>query len=241
MTHLLSVPATLVILLTGSCLRQAPDTGPGPGNNTQPAVSTQASDTCHQARTAAATDFRKGTYELHSREFLPLENAYLDVLAADYQVQWRFVETDEPGSYFGCYDDHLLALLESKYGPDFLKAARSKADSLDQTGKWNRDASFRQGFEAQQAFLYGHIDWKKAPERTGKASRVYVSFTVDTLGRIRNPVITKGLDPAHDQEALRVVGLMPDWNPTYRQGKPKSFGWTLPILFTRAMRLRYAR
>ena len=64
----------------------------------------------------------------------------------------------------------------------------------------------------------------KYPEEVLKDSlqgKVYVTFTITKTGKVENPQITRGIHPALDKEAIRVVSLFPDWKPgeKYYPGK----------------------
>ena len=61
--------------------------------------------------------------------------------------------------------------------------------------------------------------------------RVVVKFYIDTLGHVCAPEIVKGRDSALDREALRVVGLFPDFIPAQHLGKKVNAWFTLPISF----------
>ena len=61
--------------------------------------------------------------------------------------------------------------------------------------------------------------------------RVVVKFYVDTLGHVCAPEIVKGRDSVLDREALRVVGLFPDFIPAQHLGKKVNAWFTLPISF----------
>ena len=61
--------------------------------------------------------------------------------------------------------------------------------------------------------------------------RVVVKFYVDTLGRVCEPKIVRGKDSALDREALRVVGLFPNFLPATMNGKKVNAYMTLPITF----------
>jgi negative regulator of sigma E activity len=39
------------------------------------------------------------------------------------------------------------------------------------------------------------------------------------------------VDPALDAEALRIVSLMPQWQPGKQQGKPVIVFYTIPVTF----------
>jgi TonB family protein len=69
---------------------------------------------------------------------------------------------------------------------------------------------------------------KKYPEQARKDSiegRVVVSFTVESDGTITNAQVVKSLHPLLDAEALRVVNLMPKWEPGAQSR------YNLPIYF----------
>jgi len=63
---------------------------------------------------------------------------------------------------------------------------------------------------------------------TGK---VYVGFTVDTLGNVKDIEIKKGITTSTDEEAIRVVKLL-TFVPGTRFGQPIEMKMVLPISFT---------
>jgi protein TonB len=65
---------------------------------------------------------------------------------------------------------------------------------------------------------------------TGK---VYVKFMVDKEGKIEHPELLKGIGGGCDEEAVRILQLMPDWNPGKQNGyKVNVGGIVLHIDFT---------
>lgn len=63
--------------------------------------------------------------------------------------------------------------------------------------------------------------------------RVIIQFVVDEEGKVRSPVVLRGLHPLMDAEALRIVRSMPRWEPArdVRHGKPLRRKFTLPVMF----------
>lgn len=61
--------------------------------------------------------------------------------------------------------------------------------------------------------------------------RVIVQFYVDSLGRVCEPKIVRGKNPALDREALRVVSLFPNFIPGTINGKKVNTYFTIPITF----------
>ncbi|MEP6646034.1 MAG: energy transducer TonB [Saprospiraceae bacterium] len=60
---------------------------------------------------------------------------------------------------------------------------------------------------------------------------VVVDFVIDSSGKVTAPVVTSGLGHGTDEEALRVVSLMPAWTPGVLEGKHVAVKMTMPILF----------
>ncbi len=82
--------------------------------------------------------------------------------------------------------------------------------------------------------------WKYAQENTrypeiaaenGVYGTVNVSFVVNKLGNVVDVKILRGVDPALDKEAMRVIKSSPKWEPGNQRGKPVSVIMNLPIKF----------
>ena len=62
--------------------------------------------------------------------------------------------------------------------------------------------------------------------------RVILTFVVDTDGSIDDVKVVRSVDPLLDNEAIRVVKMMPQWNPGKAyDGTPVRVKYTLPITF----------
>lgn len=60
---------------------------------------------------------------------------------------------------------------------------------------------------------------------------VVVEFVIDSSGHVIDPVVKTGLGHGTDEEALRVVSMMPAWTPGVLEGKHVAVRMTMPILF----------
>jgi protein TonB len=54
---------------------------------------------------------------------------------------------------------------------------------------------------------------------------------VDTDGGISNVTIMRGVDPALNEEAQRVIRGAPEWEPGQQRGEPVRVQFTIPIVF----------
>ena len=68
-------------------------------------------------------------------------------------------------------------------------------------------------------------------KENGISGRVTLQFTVDTDGTVINVKVLRGVDPALDKEAVRVVSMSPRWTPGSKDGRPVKVTYTFPVIF----------
>lgn len=79
--------------------------------------------------------------------------------------------------------------------------------------------------------IKSNIQYPEDAVKTKTQGPVVVEFVVSKTGAITQPKVTKGLGHGCDEEALRVIGLMPAWVPGKQNGQPVNVRMTLPVLF----------
>ena len=83
-----------------------------------------------------------------------------------------------------------------------------------------------------QSWLSKNVKYPESARKEKVAGRVIVEFTIAPTGEIIEPKIRRSAgNEALDQEALRVVRLMPDWKAGRNSGSPVSVRITQPITF----------
>lgn len=90
---------------------------------------------------------------------------------------------------------------------------------------------FPGGMKALMDFIQKNIRYPEEARKNGIQGRVAVSVVIDENGRVTAPVIMRSRYPALDEEALRIVGLMPQWKPGMQQGKAVKVEFTFPVTF----------
>lgn len=60
---------------------------------------------------------------------------------------------------------------------------------------------------------------------------VVISFVIDPQGKVSNVRVVRPASPLLNDEALRVIRSMPDWQPGRQHGKPVSVEFSLPVRF----------
>jgi TonB family protein len=80
-------------------------------------------------------------------------------------------------------------------------------------------------------FIYENIKYPEIAKTNNIQGRVILRFCVTYKGKIDQISILKGIDPSLDAEAMRVVGILPQWTPGKQGGKPVNVWYSLPINF----------
>ena len=89
-------------------------------------------------------------------------------------------------------------------------------------------------------FIYSHINWEILP-KDSIAAKVVVQFSANEQGVIDQIKMMRGHSQIYDQEAIRVVRSIPEWDIYYRRGKHERNEWNLPIHFSPENRKKYAQ
>ena len=90
---------------------------------------------------------------------------------------------------------------------------------------------FPGGEAALRKYIAQSVKYPVIAQENGIQGRVYVSFVVNTKGKVTDVKIARGVDPNLDKEAIRVVNAMPAWKPGKQRGKAVKVSYTVPINF----------
>lgn len=91
--------------------------------------------------------------------------------------------------------------------------------------------SFPGGDAALMSFIANNIKYPKAAQRIGIEGRVTLLFVIDETGAITNIEVLKGIGAGCDKEAIRVLKMLPNYNPGKQRGVPVKVRMRLPINF----------
>jgi TonB family protein len=95
----------------------------------------------------------------------------------------------------------------------------------------NRKVMYPDGDYGLLAFIGGKLRYPLTAQIEGVKGRVFVSVSVDSLGNTNDVKILRGIREDLDNEALRVVKLIPKWLPEIRDGKPIESSITIPVKY----------
>lgn len=91
---------------------------------------------------------------------------------------------------------------------------------------------FPGGMPALVEFIRKNLRHDKAE----KKERVIIQIVVDKEGNATNPMVLRSVAPTLDEEALRIVSLMPKWKPGRQAGKNRNVKFVFPVVFEPSVR-----
>jgi protein TonB len=91
--------------------------------------------------------------------------------------------------------------------------------------------SFPGGDQALLRFLSDNLRYPSLALESRIQGLVVVQFIIDEKGQISAPSILRGIGGGCDEEAIRVVQLMPAWKPGKQRNRPVKVRYNLPVRF----------
>lgn len=155
------------------------------------------------------------------REELPPINKIIDIVPDDYVLEDVVFNWE--------------VTVNTTY--DFIKAYTDEPEIVDEAPipfAVVEDKPLFNGGNPNQEFtryIVKHLKYPEIAAQNGVYGRVTLRFIIDEEGRLLDPEIIRGVDPALDAEALRVVRSSPGWTPGKQRGKAVKVSYTFPIYF----------
>lgn len=81
-------------------------------------------------------------------------------------------------------------------------------------------------------FIAKNIKYPPIAKENNITGKVYISFVVSKTGKVTNVEVVRSVDKYLDAEAVRVINLMPNFEPGKQRGKPVNVKYNIPINFT---------
>ena len=90
---------------------------------------------------------------------------------------------------------------------------------------------FPGGEEAIREFVAKNIQYPQKAIDAGAYGRVFVGFVIEPDGSVSNVTLLRGIGFGCDEEAMRVVKMMPKWKPGMQKGEAVRVSYMIPINF----------
>lgn len=90
---------------------------------------------------------------------------------------------------------------------------------------------FEGGDSALMQFIANNVVYPEEAVKNGIQGRVYVKFVINKKGEVTKAKIARSVHSLLDEEALRVVNLIPDWTPGKQKKRPVDVAFIVPLNF----------
>jgi TonB family protein len=90
---------------------------------------------------------------------------------------------------------------------------------------------FPGGDNALMRYINSNIIYPETAKENNIQGKVIIRFAVLASGKIGNISVLKAVAPSLDNEALRVIGSLPDWIPGRQGGKAVNVWYSVPVTF----------
>ena len=91
---------------------------------------------------------------------------------------------------------------------------------------------FPGGNSAMYNFISKNMVYPSEAQENNEQGKVVVQFVVMNDGQVQDATVVRGVSPAIDKEALRIIKIMPRWQPGKQNGKPVNVRFVLPLTFS---------
>lgn len=104
----------------------------------------------------------------------------------------------------------------------------------------SRLSEYSTNSEKLEKHIYSNINWDIIPKQDNSI-RVWVEFSNNIDGVIDEVKVTKGYNELYDQEAIRVIKSIPEWNIYLVKGKLLRQKWTIAVVFSEEKRNKFKK
>jgi protein TonB len=87
------------------------------------------------------------------------------------------------------------------------------------------------GEPALQAYMAKNMHYPEGARQQKVTGKVYIRFVLSAAGRVTDASFVRGPGSGLNEEALRLVWMMPAWQPGYQRGQAVRVVCTIPIEF----------
>lgn len=149
-----------------------------------------------------------------------------------------------------------INIKNAQFGPSALKVIANELDKLTEKVKWyntstkelyiektiepeisdiyiapENPATFPGGESAMKKFIQMEMRYPDIAKKQGREAKIVCKFIVDKEGNITSPEVLQGAGFGFDDEAIRIISIMPQWIAAVQNGKNVKSEVVLPIFF----------
>ncbi|MDO9257155.1 MAG: energy transducer TonB [Bacteroidales bacterium] len=130
-----------------------------------------------------------------------------------------------------CTSDSTISYIYEKSDNQLYSADRTETDTSPVFTIVEEMPSYSGGENARNRFLAENINYPEIAQNYFIQGTCYVQFIIDINGSVSDVLIVRGIGGGCDEEAIRVVKMMPKWKPGKQNGKNVRVLFNMPIEF----------
>ncbi|MBY0427058.1 MAG: energy transducer TonB [Cytophagales bacterium] len=194
----------------------------------------------------------EGDHESNNFSFRPIESTYQSFLGkeitkSEYDKLFYAIVGNLGAKYWPIYDyltstlmldsinsrkltSHLLCRFKGRYEEEIKRISKT-IDPNEEYLVVEEYPEFPGGVNQLSKFIKKNLRYPILAKKENKEGRVIIKFIVNKSGKIDSPEIVKGIGFGCDEEALRLVKMMPIWRPGKHYGVKVNTIYFLNITF----------
>ena len=127
----------------------------------------------------------------------------------------------------------LITLIGFVNGCNSSLSTTSQKDDKENVMKYcDQMPSFPGGDEGLLKYMTDNLVYPETAKRAEVKGKVYVSMVINKDGSVTDVEVLKGIGAGCNEEAVRVIKLMPKWTPGSDKGKLVKVNVAIPVLFS---------
>ena len=127
----------------------------------------------------------------------------------------------------------LIISIFFSYQISFSQEIKREREIIDcvETKFYDTPPTFKGDSTRMQKYIQKHLKYPPEAIRADIEGKVYVRFRISEKGKIDNIDCLKSVGFGCDEEAMRIVRLMPKWNPAVNNKKFVAIHYTIPVKY----------
>lgn len=126
--------------------------------------------------------------------------------------------------------DSFMSIYERELEFTFENGVFVETKTLDNSK--TKKSKYTENYDLIREFVNSNINYENLSKSDTIKRRVFVEvISADDNGKIDSVRIHRGVNELYDNEAIRVVKSIPEWEVIYRHGKRTPRRWTIPVNF----------
>ena len=131
-------------------------------------------------------------------------------------------------------DNTIFRIINAKTYEIKYASALAKIDSTIHTADTGLEtnAHFPGGEKGLMDYIRQQVNYPTYEKSQNISGKLYIRFTVEGDGKVTNVTVIKNISPGIDHEGIRVIKMMPLWEPATKGNLPVRQWYNIPINFS---------